>query len=117
MATALKEDANYTYADYCAWPDDERWELIDGIAYAMLPGASFIHQSVSGEIFSQLHTFLRGKPCKALHTPFDVRLNADGADNTVLQPDILVVCDESKLGALDKSPKRSSFGKNSAILR
>ena len=97
METAKRIDNHYTYTDYCAWPDDERWELIDGVAYAMAPGASEGHQSISGEIFRQLSNFLKGKPCKVFHAPFDVRLNANGADDTIVQPDILVVCDNNKL--------------------
>ena len=94
---AIQKGKRYTYADYCSWDDGERWELIDGEAYAMSPGTSFEHQTISGEIFSQLHTFLRGKPCKVFSAPFDVRLTADKGDDTVVQPDILVVCDEAKL--------------------
>ena len=94
---AVRKDRRYTYADYCTWNDGERWELIDGIAHAMSPGPSFEHQTVSGEIFSQLHAYLRGKPCKVISAPFDVRLNADKGDDTVVQPDILIVCDRAKL--------------------
>jgi len=107
MEAPLKKK-RYTYEDYCSWEYSGCLELIDGVPYidgtayldglpnAMAPGASERHQTISGEIFSQLHTFLRGKPCKVLHTPFDVRLSVDEGD-TVVQPDILVVCDLSKL--------------------
>ena len=94
---ALRLEEHYTYADYCAWDDSRRWELIDGAAYAMSPSPSRGHQAITGEIFGQLREFLKGKPCKVFIAPFDVRLNADGADDIVVQPDILVVCDESKL--------------------
>ena len=97
MEAALKLDDYFTYADYCTWEDGERWELIDGVAYAMAPAPSEGHQSVSRDILGQLYIFLRGKQCKVFAAPFDVRLNADGADDTVVQPDILVVCDSSKL--------------------
>ena len=97
MEAALKLDKGYTYADYCSWEDGERWELIGGEAYAMAPSPSEGHQGISGRIFGQLYMYLRGKPCKVYAAPFDVRLNADGADDTVVQPDILVVCDKSKL--------------------
>ena len=96
MEAAVKKETRFTYADYCAWPDDERWELIDGAAYAMSsPTAS--HQAILVGLIGQLYVFLRGKKCKVFAAPFDVRLNADGADDTVVQPDILVVCDETKL--------------------
>ena len=93
----LKKTERYTYADYCTWDDSERWELIDGIAYAMAPAPSSSHQGISGSIYLQIGRFLRGKKCKVFYAPFDVRLNAGTKDNTVVQPDLLVVCDESKI--------------------
>ena len=91
----MQDSVRYTYADYCNWDDDKRWELIDGVPYAMA-APSYAHQSVSGNLYLQVGQFLRGKKCKVLYAPFDVRLNTDTLDNTVVQPDILVVCDESK---------------------
>ena len=91
-----KEEARYTYADYLTWEDGERRELIDGVAYAMSPDASFAHQSVSVALLTQLSNYLQDKPCKVFTAPFDVRLNAVADDDTVVQPDILVVCDTSK---------------------
>ena len=90
----------FTYADYRGWPDDERWELIDGEAYAMAaPGLA--HQTVVGELFVQISLFLRGKPCRPFVAPFDVRLprgnEVDDEVTTVVQPDISVVCDPTKL--------------------
>ena len=96
MEAARKTEDRFSYADYCSWPDDERWELISGTAYAMA-APSEAHQRVSREIFGQLYLFLRGKPCQAYFAPFSVRLNADADDDTVVEPDILVVCDGSKL--------------------
>lgn len=92
-----QEDRRYTYSDYITWPDEERWELIDGVPYAMSPAPSQAHQSVSWRIAFQLATYLKGKPCQAFTAPFDVRLNANEEDNTVVRPDILVVCDKAKL--------------------
>jgi len=94
---ALRKDEHYTYADYCQWDDDARYELIDGESYLMSPSPLRRHQRISGELFRQLSTFLHGKPCEVYAAPFDVRLNADTYDNTVVQPDIVVVCDRSKL--------------------
>ena len=100
MAAALKlrqqETRRYTYADYCEWDDDERWELIDGVPYAMA-APTRLHQGISRNIVFQIHQFLRGKACEVYYAPFDVRLNADTFDNTVVQPDIVVFCDESKM--------------------
>jgi Uma2 family endonuclease len=98
----LKEQELYTYADYLTWLDGERWELIDGGAYMMSPAPSRKHQEISIELASQFHTFLKGKPCRVYDAPFDVRLpqHADQPDDeieTVVQPDIVVVCDRSKL--------------------
>jgi len=98
---ALRKEKRYTYTDYRTWDDDERWELIDGVPYAMPPAPLRIHQEILGGLFSQLHNFLRGKHCKVFVSPFDVRLNADTEDDIVVQPDIVVVCDDSKLD--DKS--------------
>ena len=93
---AARDEKFYTYDDYCTWDDDERWEIIDGAAYAMSPSPLRSHQSISGRLYTQLSNFLRGKTCEVFAAPFDVRLCADGDDGTVVQPDILVVCDQSK---------------------
>ena len=91
-----QETKRYTYADYCTWDDDKRWELIDGIPYAM--AAPLIpHQRVSGSIFFQIRQFLHKKTCEVFYAPTDVRLNADTRDDIVVQPDLLVVCDKSKI--------------------
>jgi len=97
MQVPLKEEQEFTYADYCTWQDDERWELIDGKAYAMSPSPSMLHQEISGNLYLQLAGFLKGKPCRVFFAPFDVRLNANTFDNTVVQPDLVVICDRSKL--------------------
>ena len=96
---ALRKEDRYTYSDYCSWDDGERWEIIEGSAFAMAPAPSPAHQSVSMGIAGRLHRFLEGKPCKVFASPIDVRLNAESEDNTVVQPDIIVVCDRSKIGS------------------
>ena len=95
--TARKYDLQkrYTYADYVTWGEGVRCELIDGVVYDMSPAPGTIHQDISMSLAFQLRAFLDGKPCKVFHAPFDVRLNADGADDTVVQPDIVVICDRS----------------------
>jgi len=93
---ALKIEGRFTYADYLTWPEDERWELVDGYPVAMAT-PSRAHQSVLLGIAGQLYNYLRGKPCKVFVAPFSVRLNAATSDDTVVEPDILVVCDEKKL--------------------
>jgi Uma2 family endonuclease len=86
----------YTYSDYITWDDDNRWELIDGVPYLM-SAPNRIHQEYSRNLLVLLANYLKGKSCKVYHAPFDVRLNADTLDDTVVQPDILVICDHSKL--------------------
>ncbi|MCL1918954.1 MAG: Uma2 family endonuclease [Peptococcaceae bacterium] len=93
---ALRSDKHYTWADYVTWDQDIRCELIDGIAH-MMTAPSMTHQSISMNLSTQLNIFLKGKPCKVFAAPFDVRLNAEDGDDTIVQPDILVVCDKSKL--------------------
>jgi len=92
-----QKSERYTYADYCTWDDSKRWELIDGVAYAMVPGPTGTHQEISGELHRQLANYLRGRPCKVFAAPYDVRLSADSDDDTVVQPDLVVVCDRTKL--------------------
>jgi Uma2 family endonuclease len=101
MGALPKEDQWFTYADYKEWElaEGERYELIYGEIHAM-SAPNLRHQSVLGELFSQFHNYLRGKPCKAYPAPCDVRLfyEEDESDDTVVQPDIVVVCDEKKRG-------------------
>ena len=91
----------YTYADYLQWPDGERWEIIDGVPYNMSPAPSTKHQTISLELGRQLANFLLDKECRAFIAPFDVRIpNGDETDEeiqTVVQPDIVVICDQSRL--------------------
>ena len=92
-----KNDNHYTYADYAQWDDDTRCELIDGVPYAMA-APSIAHQRICSELHGQLWQFLKGKPCEVFAAPVDVCLNAAGdEDDIVVQPDILIVCDKSKL--------------------
>jgi len=87
----------YTYADYASWDDDIRYELIDGIAY-MMSAPITVHQRLIGKLFRRLADFLDDKPCEVFISPYDVCLHGLGdCDDTVVQPDILVVCDESKI--------------------
>ena len=93
---ALPEYKRFSYEDYCSWDDDKRWELIDGAPYAM-SAPNRVHQEISGHLSRLIGNFLVGNPCKVFSAPFDVRLNADTGDDTVVQPDIIVICDQSKL--------------------
>ncbi|MCK4468735.1 MAG: Uma2 family endonuclease [Desulfobacterales bacterium] len=97
-----KLDEKFSYADYLSWPDDERWEIIEGVAYDMSPAPAREHQRVSAIIFAKIYNFLSGKECEVYFAPFDVRLaetkdEADEEIETVVQPDIVVICDQNKL--------------------
>lgn len=91
------EKRKYTYDDYAKWDDGNRYELIDGDVYLMSPAPSRVHQRISGNLYLQLATYLKGKTCEVYAAPFDVRLNADAGDDTVVQPDLAVFCDPGKL--------------------
>ena len=92
---------HHTYADYLTWPEGVRYELLDGVAYLMAPAPTLDHQEIAGDIYRQLANALDGNPCRPFIAPVDVRLpKAQEADNlidTVVQPDVLVVCDAAKL--------------------
>jgi Uma2 family endonuclease len=91
----------YNYGNYLTWPEEERWELIDGIAYAITPAPSTQHQRILVELTRQLSNYFLDKSCEVFAAPFDVRLpradEGDEAIDTVVQPDIVVVCDPAKL--------------------
>lgn len=96
----LQPNKKYTYAEYLTWPSDERWEIIDGVPY-MLSSPTWQHQSISGQLFRQISNYLVAKPCQVFAAPFDLRLpEGDEEDEdveTVVQPDITVVCDKTRL--------------------
>lgn len=96
-----KETEKYTYADYLLWENGERWEIIRGRAYNMTPAPNTIHQLISMEMATQLTTQLKGKACRVIAAPFDVRLplgkeKEEDIEN-IVQPDITIVCDPGKL--------------------
>jgi len=95
----IDEKQRYTYADYLEWEGSERYQLINGEAFQMAT-PSVAHQALLVELTLQFGIWLRGKPCQVFAAPLDVRLfhEEDNSDDTVLQPDLLVVCDKGKLG-------------------
>ena len=94
MSFILRANTNhYTVADYMSWSDDERWELIDGIAYDMSPAPTIKHQNIAGGLYSLLREKLKGKTCQPFIAPLDVVLS----DVDVVQPDVIVVCDPAKI--------------------
>ncbi|GHV80456.1 hypothetical protein AGMMS49944_22470 [Spirochaetia bacterium] len=90
--------SDYTYADVLEWDEDFRAEIIEGELYMMSPPVRK-HQGLLGQLYLQLAIFLKGKPCKVYMGPFGVRLHPrkDLRDKTLLEPDISVICDFSKL--------------------
>ena len=97
----LPKEKRYSYADLLSWDDSTRYELYDGQPVA-LASPSEAHQSILGELYLQLGNYLKGKRCKAYLSPFDVRIFEEDGDSpesvdTVLQPDLMVVCDQSKV--------------------
>lgn len=90
-----------TLADFLAWDESERAEIVRGEA-VMMASPSRVHQSISMSLAAQLYNFLEGKSCKVYPAPFAVRLFERAEDapkdvDTVVEPDISVVCDKSKL--------------------
>ncbi|EOS79309.1 hypothetical protein C817_02869 [Dorea sp. 5-2] len=92
----VKRQGEYTLEDYYALPDERRVELIDGVLYDM-SAPTPVHQLIGSEIRERLSAYIKGKGgrCIPLVSPIDVQLDRD--DKTVLQPDVLVVCDRSKI--------------------
>ncbi len=93
---ALKSGAGpYTLKDYLELPEDKRVELIDGVFYDMAAPTT-IHQSIAGYLHKKFldHVLEHKGPCFPFISPVDVQLDCD--DKTVIQPDVLVVCDRSK---------------------
>ena len=98
MALALrKEDVRvWTYRDYYNMPDDgNRYEIIDGELF-MMAAPNWKHQGILGELYYRLFHFFRGKPCRVMIAPLDVRLalydEKKGEEINVVQPDVMVFC-------------------------
>lgn len=101
-AKAHESMRKYTYTDYMAWPEGERFELIEGVAYAMSPSPSWSHQKLLGELYALLRGFLKGGPCTPIVAPMDVKFS----EHTVVQPDITVWCNKENTGEKDTSMDR-----------
>ncbi len=93
MQERVKKTARrYTYGDYLMWPDEPRREIINGALYA-LSSPTVRHQELSMRLSVVMGPFFKGKPCRLFAAPLDVVLSED----TVVQPDLLVVCDPKKI--------------------
>ncbi|HMO40190.1 MAG TPA: Uma2 family endonuclease [Saprospiraceae bacterium] len=100
----LSIDKVYSYADYLTWRFEERVEIIKGKLIRISPAPNRRHQRISFQITSQLARHFENNPCEVYYAPFDVRLldskkshKADQEIYSVVQPDICVICDRSKL--------------------
>lgn len=99
----LDPAGTYSYADYLKWRFEEYVELFRGKVMRMSPAPLRHHQWIAGNIHSLIHHYLRRKPCDVYIAPFDVRLpktsgqTGDATIYTVVQPDVCIVCDRSKL--------------------
>lgn len=89
---AKKTVGRYTYDDYLTWPDEPRQEIINGVSYAM-SSPTVRHQELSMRLSMAMVPFFKGRPCRLFAAPLDVVLSED----TVVQPDLLVVCDPKKI--------------------
>src|SRR5690349_8121406 len=98
MTLTQRDTQHHTYGEYLTWSEDGREELIDGIAYVKEPPAPApVHQELVGHLRYQLHAALEGTPFRLYMAPFDVRLpksnETDDQIDTVVQPDLVIVCD------------------------
>ena len=97
MSSAVKILPHYTYEEYCQW--EGRWELIEGIPFAMSPAPAPRHQWVSSNMKAELRTAIKKAGCKncKVYDFIDIKVS----DDTILQPDALVVCKEITKPFLD----------------
>ncbi len=100
----LDLNATYSYADYLKWQFKERVELLRGKILEMTPAPSVRHQRIAGNLYYYVRSAFQEQPCNVYFAPFDVRLynrkksrKASKEIFTVVQPDLCVICDETKL--------------------
>lgn len=91
-----KQQGEFRIDDYYALPEEQRAELIDGVLYDMRAPTS-VHQLLSGQLYLRLMEYVQKSQgeCVPMYAPIDVQLDQD--DKTMVQPDVIVVCDRSKI--------------------
>jgi Uma2 family endonuclease len=100
MSSAYKILPHYTYEDYCRW--EGQWELIDGIPYAMSPAPRPEHQAIAGNLHAEIRSALKKSGCSCkVYQPIDYKIS----DDTILNPDLLIVCKPIKKAYLDFAPE------------
>ena len=89
------KDIRYTIEDFYALPEGTRAELIDGVIYDMAPSPSTEHQEISMVISTEIYQYIKNNKgqCKVFSAPYDIQLS----DNTIVIPDISVICDKNKI--------------------
>ncbi|EFI33789.1 protein of unknown function DUF820 [Desulfonatronospira thiodismutans ASO3-1] len=101
MAQPRHEQEFFTYRDYLHWPPDKRLEIIYGTVYDMTPAPLIIHQQILLGLARQIDEVLEDSSCRVLPAPVDVLLprglEADEETDTVVQPDLVIVCDPDKI--------------------
>jgi Uma2 family endonuclease len=100
MSSAYKILPHYTYEDYCRW--EGQWELIDGIPYAMSPAHRPEHQNIAGNLHAEIRSALKKSGCSCkVYQPIDYKIS----DDTILNPDLLIVGKPIKKAYLDFAPE------------
>jgi len=98
----LNEDSfEYSYSDYMKWRFQERVEIIMGKIFPM-SAPTTLHQHIIGELFFTMYAFFKHTSCNVILSPIDVRLPVGKQGKTfktVMQPDLCVICDKSKIVA------------------
>ncbi|MEP7128909.1 MAG: Uma2 family endonuclease [Chitinophagales bacterium] len=100
MSNQIKTEhlPNYSFSDYKTWTD--RWEIISGIPYSMLPLPSLQHQRINKKIVKLLDDQLQHcEKCEAF-MPVDWKIDS----KTVVQPDALVTCAIEEGNYITQSP-------------
>ncbi len=101
MHSPRKKKNEYSYGDYLSWADNGRYEIIEGVVYDMTPAPTPSHQRLLGKLYLKVAGFLEGKECEVFIAPLDVLLPEDDEPDekvkTVVQPDLLVVCNAQKI--------------------
>ncbi len=101
-----RTERRYTYSDYLRWNDGERWELLEGTPRFMSPAPGSLHQIAVKNLGFRIEAYLRNRECTLFLSPFDVRFPpvdasadriSDEEIETIVQPDLLVVCDPAKI--------------------
>jgi Uma2 family endonuclease len=90
---AEKTSQLFSWNEYKEWPEDERWQIIDGHAYCMTAAPNIRHQKITGNLYASIREKLKGKPCTTFIAPTDVVFD----DYNIVQPDVLVVCNKSRI--------------------